>query len=130
MAFQDDRRRKPVFSYPTGPLKQDEKQSSEVTGFPSTCVDGPACTICNRDRFPEYQKNQLDQHVRRVKDAVDQYQDIVNSATKKLIETMKKHMDGNNHIMLLPGVVYAFALRNRRWCNCSLLESPESTVSC
>jgi hypothetical protein len=115
MAFQDGKRKRPTFTYPSkAKIKRDLKQYREIAGT-GTCSYGPNCSICADDSYVLYQKDQLERCVNRLKDAIELYAPA-DSAVTRPSETICDDLVENDHISLLPGVVYAFALRNRAWC--------------
>lgn len=69
---------------------------------------------CDNDGYVLYQRSQVTDIVPGLKYMLDHYERIESGANDK-IERLKRKMEEHNHIMLLPGVVYGFALRNRKW---------------
>ncbi|KAH6962419.1 hypothetical protein BKA56DRAFT_498091 [Ilyonectria sp. MPI-CAGE-AT-0026] len=74
---------------------------------------------CIFEAYGSYQLSQISQITLRTKALLEE-DEIIKPTRKESLEKFKKYMEDNDLIRLLPGVVPAFALRNRKWVQLDL----------
>ena len=68
----------------------------------------------SQDWYMQYQTALVNNTRRDVAETLESYPSV-QTADSDRIKRLTEDMTKNGHILLLPGTVYAFALRNRRW---------------
>jgi hypothetical protein len=97
LALQNDPSLVPDFRFKTATSPVDVA----LTGCP--------CALCVPPAY-QFQKAQRSKIISEAKKRLERCKDVTNEGA---CDRVKKHLE--NDVMLLPGVVHAFALRSRKW---------------
>ncbi|KAL2012489.1 hypothetical protein VTN00DRAFT_14 [Thermoascus crustaceus] len=120
LAYQHNEGLIPRFCLPTtSNIRRDPGEQCEMRKATCGSLRRRFSECCDNDGYVLYQRSQVTDIVPGLKYMLDHYERIESGANDK-IERLKRKMEEHNHIMLLPGVVYGFALRNRKWVELDL----------
>ncbi len=73
------------------------------------------CSYVNN--YTSYQRRRQEKNENNIKGVLDEYE-IEKQNVSKGVERFRRLMEKNDLVLLLPGVVPAYALRNRKWGEC------------